>query len=97
MQTNKRRWFQISMREIALVVLAVGLALGWYREHSGSKLMRDAVAGLKSAKSSVRKSRKSGDLEGFHVVVTAKRIRAASRPPVSVAKSGPKPVSTNPQ
>lgn len=30
--TPKRRWFSVSLRELALILLALGLGLGWYRE-----------------------------------------------------------------
>lgn len=31
---SKRRWCSVSLRELALILLACGLAAGWYREHT---------------------------------------------------------------
>jgi hypothetical protein len=51
----KRGWFRFSIRELALLVLAVGLALGWYRERQAAapfwncvKQARDRLAGSRS-------------------------------------------------
>lgn len=45
--TSKRRWFQVSIREAALLILAVGFAFAWYSERSTWMPVRHSIEQLR--------------------------------------------------
>ena len=47
-EASKRRWFQVTLREIALVVTAIGFALAWLGERKTSWPVRAGVEYLRS-------------------------------------------------
>lgn len=45
--TPKRRWFQISIRDAALILVALGFALAWYGEHKEWEPVKKCIADVR--------------------------------------------------
>jgi hypothetical protein len=72
-ETPIRRWFQFSLREIALLLLALGFALAWYRERAFSEPLRFGVDYLRSLSTAKRREailEYTDDREGIPLTVT---------------------------
>lgn len=83
--TPRRRWSQISVREVALVLVALGFGLAWYSEHREWAPVRSCIAEVRDG---ALTREISCDIDGgrVDVLVTAKGVvwvQDAGSPPRS--------------
>jgi hypothetical protein len=108
-ESPKRRWFQFSIREVALLVLALGFAMAWYRERKALLSERETWKPIREMAASLRShpSVPNGpfnthsmsvttdcDIDGERELVTITRYDAPAR--AQAQGSAKKPVSSGP-
>jgi len=69
----RRRWFHFTFREIVLLALAVGSGIGWLREFTISRPIRDIVGSVRENTwaGSARSSSRVGKFDGVEFEVSA--------------------------